>query len=189
MGSSRALISKHPIVVKHLKYANYVLRHKWHVFWAAVDLGIPWLGLVHDWSKFRPSEWRAYARYFYGPGATNRRDSTGYYKPTDTGDPAFDRAWLLHVRRNKHHWQYWSMPLDGGGTKPLPIPDRYRREMLADWTGAGRAQGSKAGPRDWYVENGSKLQLHPDTRKWIESNLGLDRLPQNEAAPDLIAAG
>lgn len=85
---------------------GYVVRHKWFVFVACYRLGIPWRGLVHDLSKFLPSEWIPYTNFFYGP-KPSPRDSTGYYKPTDTGDKAFDFAWLLHQKRNRHHWQWW----------------------------------------------------------------------------------
>jgi hypothetical protein len=128
-------------VSKHLKYLSYVARHKWFVYQEARRLGVGWLGAIHDLSKFRPDEWRPYAEHFYGKGRVNPRGTTGYYKPTDTGDAAFDYAWLLHQKRNKHHWQWWCLPEDDGGIKVLEMPPRYLREMLADWRGAGMAQG------------------------------------------------
>lgn len=71
---------------RHLKYLSYVLRHKWFVFLAACKLGIPWLGIIHDLSKFRLSEWLPYARHFHNPDGSHKevRGKTGYYKPTDT---------------------------------------------------------------------------------------------------------
>ena len=158
-------------MISHLCYLKYVLVHKWFVFVAACKLGIPWLGIIHDWHKFRPSEWGPYVNHFHGKKAKKViRDETGYYKPTDTGDPAFDFAWLLHQKLGRHHWQWWVLPEDTEGMKILPMSDRYRREMLADWIGAGRAQG-KTDTRAWYLKNGHKLQLHPDTRKWVERML------------------
>lgn len=157
----------------YLKYLSYVLRHKWFVFVECCKEGIPWRGIVHDLSKLLPGEFIPYARYFYGREDTIRRDKTGYYKPTDTGDKAFDFAWLLHQKRNKHHWQWWILPEDEGGVKVLPMPEVYRKEMICDWKGAGKAQGKK-GPnecREWYQVNKTKMQLHPETRKWIEQKL------------------
>lgn len=159
---------------RHLAYLKYVLRHKFFVFQAAIPLGVPlWVALWHDWDKFLPDEWLPYARFFYEPDGTKRqiRDKTGYYKPTDTGDAAFDYAWLLHQKRNKHHWQFWTLPLDDGGIKVLPMPDLYRREMLADWRGAGKAQGF-TDTLAWYTQNRDKMQLHPETRAWIEQQIG-----------------
>lgn len=161
--------------MKYLKYFWYVIRHKWFVFYECTRLGITWLGLIHDWSKFRPSEFIPYARHFYGSGGDIKkgRDETGYYKPTDTGDAAFDFAWLLHQKRNRHHWQWWVLPQDKGGglyTKRLRMPDKYVLEMFADWCGAGRAQGTP-NVKAWYEKHKDKLQLHPISRSLVEALL------------------
>lgn len=82
----------------HWQYLKYVMRHKWFVFWAGLELGVPLLILLlHDWDKFMPDEWGAYVRTFYAP------DGTKQYKP----GPAFAAAWKAHQKRNKHHYQYW----------------------------------------------------------------------------------
>lgn len=140
-------------------------------------MGIVWRGLLHDLSKFFPDEFIPYANHFYGSGNDIKRgrDSTGYYKPTDTGDKAFDFAWLLHQKRNRHHWQWWVLPEDEGGVKLLEIKYPYNLEMICDWVGAGKAQGHFS-PKDdkyletrnWYKTNGNKMQLHPNTRLYIE---------------------
>jgi hypothetical protein len=158
----------------YARYSAYVLRHKWFVWLAGWRLGLPWhLGVLHDWSKFLPSEFLPYAKHFYGPHP-QRRDATGYYKPTNTGDPAFDVAWLHHSRRNKHHWQYWAQ-VSPNSVTVTPMPDKYRREMLADWIGAGRAQG-KPDTKTWYLANRDKMILHADTTAWIERHLNLTPL-------------
>lgn len=54
-----------------------------------------------------------------------------------------------------------------------PMPDVYRREMLADWRGAGKALGFPD-TTNWYFNNRDKMKLHPDTRKWIEDQLGYE---------------
>jgi len=154
-------------VKAHLQYARYVIRHKWLVFIECCKLGIPVLGLLHDWSKLRPDEWFPYVNFFYGKAAKSRRDETGYYKPTDTGDAAFDFAWLLHQKRNRHHWQWYVLPEDEGGLKVLDMPMRYRKEMLADWRGVGRALGTP-NTCAWYDKHYDHMQLHPSVREWIE---------------------
>ena len=157
---------------RHLAYLKYIICHKWFVFWECARLGIVWRGLIHDWHKFLPSEWLPYARYFYNPDGTpkQRRDSTGYYKPTETGDSAFDFAWLLHQKRGRHHWQWWILPEDEGGIKILAMGEKDCLEMLADWRGAGKAQGAPDITL-WYEAHGQKMQLHPDTRQWLDGML------------------
>jgi hypothetical protein len=154
-------------VTAHLKYLWYVLRHKWFVYVEGRGLDVARLQLLaHDWQKFTPAEWTPYVQTFYGPKPSPRR-ADGGYDPNAVSD-AFDRAWLHHQKvGGKHHWQYWVLPLDDGDYKVLPIPDRYRREMLADWRGAGRALG-KPDTRGWYEVNQHNIWLHPETREWVE---------------------
>lgn len=160
-------------MLKHWQYLRYLIRHIFFVAFACFMKGIWWRGLLHDISKWRPDEWLPYANYFYG---YNPRDKTGYYKPTDTGDAAFDFAWLLHQKRNRHHWQFWILPEDDGCIKILPMPHIYRLEMLCDWWGASMAQGHKGKMKTWYEANKHKMQLHPETREWVEMNISDDWL-------------
>ena len=153
-------------MLKYLKYFSYVFRHKWFVFVEACKLGIPWLGIIHDMSKFLPDEFVAYTNFFYGKNPI-KRDKTGYYKPTTTGDDKFDFAWLLHQKRNKHHWQWWILPEDQGSYKILDMPDKYILEMVADWKGAGLAQG-KPDTNAWYEANKHKIVLSERTRFMVE---------------------
>jgi hypothetical protein len=153
--------------MKHIKYAAYVIRHKWYVFVECLKAGIPVRGIMHDMSKLRPSEWFPYANYFY-------KDSTG--NPPPTGDDKFDFAWLLHQKRNDHHWQFWLLPEDDGGVKILPMSKKARLEMVCDWKGAARAL--RIGNREnnylmseWYEKNKGHMQLNPETRKWVEDRI------------------
>jgi hypothetical protein len=154
----------------HLQYLGYVLRHKRFVYRAGRELDVSRLQLLaHDWQKFTPSEWGPYVRTFYGPKDTPRR-SDGGYDPNAVSDE-FDRAWLHHQKvGGKHHWQYWVLPLDDGGFRALEMPDRYRREMVADWRGAGRALG-KPDTCGWYSVNRDNMILHPTTREWVEAEI------------------
>lgn len=160
--------------MRHLHYLRYVLRHRWFVFLACCWLGTPLCGLVHDLSKFRPSEWIPYAAYFYGPAEKKPQRKR-----------AFLQARELHYGRNKHHPEYWVRPLARFWTHPdvftlvtgnehlaiLPMPHKYVLEMVADWTGAGRAISGRKDWRPWYLENASQLRLHPKTRAMVEAML------------------
>ena len=77
---------------------------------------------------------------------------------------------LLHQKRNKHHWQWWCLPEDEGGLKVLEMPLKYRLEMLCDWRGAGRAQGTPDVLR-WYEKNRNRMILGMATQIWIEQQL------------------
>jgi len=156
--------------MKYLRYLNYVLKHKWYVFLECCKAGHFWLGIIHDWSKFRPSEFFPYAEHFYGKGRTIKsgRDKTGYYKAGDSGEESFDFAWLLHQKRNRHHWQWWILPMDDRTTKLFDIGYRYLDELVCDWKGAGRAQKSKLTVLEYYRANREKIQLSNGTRNKLE---------------------
>jgi len=169
--------------MKFFKYLNYIIRHKWYVGIECFRERLYWRAITHDLSKFLPSEFIPYMNYFYGKRGDDikkGRDETGYYKPTDTGDKAFDFAWLLHQKRNSHHWQWFVLPEDDGGLKVLPMRKKDRLEMICDWIGAGKAQGcfSPKGDRfretrHWYVKNKNKMKLTEGTRYWVEKKIRL----------------
>jgi len=160
-------------MVKYFRYFRYVLKHKWFVFLQCAKQGILLRGITHDWHKFLPSEWFPYVDHFFGKKKGVKRDTTGYYKPTDTGDPAFDYAWFLHQKRADHHWQWWVLPEDESGVKLIEMSAKARLEMVCDWWGASKAQGNGEwdGVQLWYAINGHKMQLHRKTREWVEDFL------------------
>lgn len=142
---------------KHWIYFKYILRHKWYCLKGCWKLAPSWLwevwllGLFHDWSKFRPSEWVSYAEHFYGDGRSN------------------DEAWLNHIHRNKHHWQHWTLREDSGEVKCLKIPDKYILEMVADWYAAGMAITGRPLISSWYEKNKEKMLINKSTRETLEA--------------------
>ena len=146
---------------KTIEYLKYILKHKWYVFVECCRLGIPWCGLMHDMSKLLPSEFFAYREYFYGGW-------TFIPKPVEDD---FDFAWHWHLKRNKHHWQWWIIKFDNGGLKIFEMPIEYRKEMLADWIGAGKAIHGKNEVIQWYADNKDNMALAPQTRAWIEKEI------------------
>ena len=155
----------------HLAYAKYVFLHKLFVFLACFKMKVPiHLALWHDMSKFTPTEWTPYVYQFFNTDGSKRnvRDASGAYDPNKQSID-FQKAWLHH-QKLKHHWQSWVSIGDGGSLNALPIPEIYLREMIADWIGAGRANG-KADPHGWYVGNRHNLILHPESRRMLEKLL------------------
>ena len=145
----------------YLKYIAYIIKHKYYVMLECIKLGIPLRGVLHDLHKFLPSEFIPYAKYYYG--------NANKYKILEE---QMDVAWLKHQNRAKHHWQYWCLiEEDTASIKALPMPDKYRKEMLADWIGAGKATNSKLTTKEWYYANRDYMTLHPATKYWIEQQL------------------
>lgn len=147
---------------RHWQYLKYVIRHKWFVFLACRRYKVGLVqSLVHDWHKFLPSEWNPYARTFYKPDGSKQ-----YVESLE-----FSVAWNLHQKRGRHHWQHWLLTWDRGDTIELPMPEKYLREMVSDWYGAGRAITGTWSAPEWYLKNRDKIRLHADTRHRVEELL------------------
>lgn len=153
--------------MKYIRYFSYVLLHKWHVFLACLKYGLVWQGIIHDLSKFLPDEAIPYANYFYG--GDRRKDA--FYTPSQ-GTYEFNVAWLKHIHRNPHHWHHWVLFEDSQNSHPLKIPDKYVKEMICDWIGAGLAKSKDNNVLVWYVKNKDKMVLHVETRQDVEHLLG-----------------
>jgi len=150
---------------KYWQYFKYVLVHKIAVYREARKLGVGiWQGLVHDMSKLSPSEFIAYARFFYETERTQKIQND------------FSLAWASHIRKNPHHWQYWVTLNDIRSPRVLEMPEKYAREMVADWRGVAVALGrSPDTANEWYAENTSKILLHAKTKKFVEKLLDTAR--------------
>ena len=135
------------------KYIVATIKHKWFVLLAGRKLPkkykVSWYRLlIHDWSKFTLSEAPHYGRQFFG----------------DKKDPSeFDKAWLHHIHKNPHHWQYWIFQ-DG---KYYEMPKKFVHEMVADWMGAGRAYQGSWDMGGWLVNNLNKIQIDDKTREYV----------------------
>ena len=88
-------------------------------------------GLLHDLSKYSPTEFLVGCRYYQGNRSPNNaeREATGYSK-----------AWLHHKGRNKHHYEYWiDYSVDPGeGIIGLKMPLQYVVEMFMDRIAASK---------------------------------------------------
>lgn len=138
-----------------LLYLRYLYRHKKAVYKAGRILRVSrWQLLVHDLSKFLPAEFFPYAKRFYGTG---------------DNELEYTYAWNLHQKRNPHHWQYFVIVFDDGAVRALEMPDKYAREMVADWAGAGYAVSGSWEIKPWYYSKKQKIRLHRKTRRRVET--------------------
>lgn len=153
-----------------LRHLIYLFWHKIYVFRAGLRWRVPiWQLIIHDWSKLLPDEFIPYTNHFF---PTPKPETSPTLLP-------FQIASRIHFSRNPHHWQYWcAWSIELGYCKPDPIPDKYRREMIADWEGTGWTKarwGSMKGLplKDWYQSAKGGIVMHSETRLWVERQLGL----------------
>ena len=147
----------------YLRYLWSLLQHKWFVLRASRLVGVPlWRAIIHDRSKFLPTEFFRYARNFQGDYSQSPNDR-------EQVSLEFIYAWLHHENSNPHHWGYWIPRSRKRANKPLPIPETYVRELIADCMGASRTYTGSWNIGNWLNENGPKMILHDDTVYWVNT--------------------
>jgi len=119
--------------MKYIGHLKTILRHKWYVGIECFGQGLYWQGIVHDLSKFSYIEFFYSAQYWNGTSTPIGREKA---------EKGYSLAWLNHKAKNKHHWEYWT-DFYNGVIKPVPIPDKYLREMACDMIGASKTYAQK----------------------------------------------
>lgn len=117
---------------------------------------------AHDESKTRGDEYRAYDAYFYG-------GNRSYAVMQD-----FKVAWLTHIHRNPHHWQYWILVNDDPeeGEVILDMPYNYIVEMVCDWMAFSFVKRDLTEVLRWYEQHAGYMKLSDNTRRDVEWILG-----------------
>jgi len=156
-----------------------VMTHKKHVRRACFKMGIYWQGVIHDLSKFSPTEFIPSVRYYSGEFSPNAVDKVLN---------GMSSAWLHHKGRNKHHFEYWidyttSLTPEIEGAR---MPIKYIAEMIADRYAAcvayNKEKYDKGDAWTYYSRNASYLDINSDTRAIIEKALIIMRdQGENEA--------
>ena len=142
------------------KHIGLVIRHKHKVFINCAKCGLFFRGLVHDMSKFSPTELFESARYYQGnrsPIGVCRREN------------GVSLAWLHHKGRNKHHIEYW---LDPDCTVTPIMPYKYAVECICDKLAATKTYKGKDYSPEKLIEHwekyGNKVNGNPKTMAFIE---------------------
>ena len=117
--------------MKWLGHLRTISEHKKLVMQGCFRLGLYSQGLLHDLSKYMPSEFLVGAKYYQGFRSPNNaeREAIGY-----------SSAWLHHKGRNKHHYEYWIdvSAHEVDGLVIIEMPVKYVVEMYADRVAASK---------------------------------------------------
>lgn len=135
--------------MKLLKYLKKQIIHKYYIFEYGIKFGISFKQmLLHDLSKFSYTEIKG---YLYNKG----------------NDDLYYAAWNNHLKRNKHHSEYWIIPNKKNPKEimVLDMPEKYVREMIVDWHSAGMAYAGKDDVDEWLVDNHNKFNMSDNTKK------------------------
>jgi hypothetical protein len=127
--------SKTPVTPeKFIGHLHTVTRHRYLVMKGCFRVGLYRQGLLHDLSKFSPTEFMVGARYFQGNRSPNNAERE---------DLGYSASWLHHKGRNRHHFEYWmdyNLHAKEGEQMVIPVrmPGRYVVEMLMDRIAASK---------------------------------------------------
>ena len=148
-------------VWKHFRTITY---HKYLVAKGCFGVGLYKQGLLHDLSKYSPSEFWVGVKYFQGDRSPNNAERE---------DIGYSSAWLHHKGRNKHHYEYW-IDYDSRAKAedimiPVPMPRKYIAEMVMDRIAASKVYMGKdytdASPLQYYYRGTDKAPIHEETRR------------------------
>lgn len=146
-----------------------ITKHKWMVMKYCFRIGLYKQGLLHDLSKYSPSEFLIGCKYYQGDRSPNNaeREATGV-----------STAWLHHKGRNKHHFEHWvDYSLDGKHViMGVKMPKKYVAEMVMDRISASRTYlgdaYTEAEPLAYYQKSAKELWfVHPETKRDLKALL------------------
>ena len=104
------------------KHFRTITTHKILVMKGCFKLGLYKQGLLHDMSKYGPTEFLAGCKYYKGYMSPNNAERF---------DRGYSSAWLHHKGINKHHLEYW---IDyGSGDEGGEGTEMIGMKMLQKW--------------------------------------------------------
>lgn len=127
------------IIKRFFGHTKTVMKHKIEVAKICFKFGLYWQGIVHDMSKFSPTEFIPSVKYYSGTRSPIEAEKE---------DKGYSMAWLHHKSKNKHHFWYWVDYDMNQVQAPVRIPLKYVYELLADTIAAGKVYSSNAG-KEW----------------------------------------
>ena len=155
--------------LKALEHLRTINHHKRLVMEGCFKIGLYRQGLLHDLSKYTPTEFLVGCKYYQGNMSPNNaeREAIGY-----------SSAWLHHKGRNKHHMEYW---IDYGTGKEgaahgrmcgMKMPLNFVAEMYVDRVSASKNYQKEAYRQDsalrYYMKGRGHYLLHEDTQAMLE---------------------
>lgn len=159
-------------MIKAWKHLCTILHYKNLVRAGCFKIGLYKQGLLHDMSKYTPTEFLVGCKYYQGTMSPNNAERE---------DKGYSAAWLHHKGRNKHHMEYW---IDYGvgdgrdgqkthrGICGMKMPIKYVAEMYVDRVSASknyqRDKFKLDSPLQYYLKGRKYYILNEDTKAMLE---------------------
>lgn len=122
-------------------------------------------GLLHDLSKYSPTEFIPGVKYYQG-----------YRSPIDAEkeDLGCSFGWLHHKGRNTHHFEYW-IDKNKEGLYCHKIPTKYVLEMVCDRIAACQTYQKEnytdSAAYDYFMKGSDRLFMNQATAAQLQSYL------------------
>jgi len=148
------------------------MRHKKKLFKKCWRLGLRKQAITHDISKFLPSEFIPYAKWFSGDRGFKLQNvihgmDDEVRKEYEINKRNFEAAVQKHYSRNTHHWNHWL-----GHRYEMIIPLEDLQELVCDWEAVGERHGNTA--QEYYLRNYYQIELNDNNRLTLECLLELN---------------
>ena len=150
--------------MKVWQHFRTITAHKILVLKGCFRVGLYKQGLLHDMSKYGPTEFLAGCKYYKGYMSPNNAERV---------DKGYSSAWLHHKGRNKHHFEYWTdyHPQTRRMT-PVEMPINYVVEMFCDRVAASKIYQGKNYTNDcalqYFLRGKANRNIHPTTSEILE---------------------
>ena len=152
------------ILSNFIGHLTTITAHKMLVLKYCFKVGLYKQGLLHDISKYSPTEFFIGIKYYQGiisPNSAEREDK------------GYSEAWLHHKGRNRHHFEYW---IDYSAKNSslmtfAPMPVKYIIEMFCDRVAASKiykkGQYTNKDPYNYFINSSDHLLMCEDTKNQL----------------------
>ena len=148
--------------MKALEHFITITYHKLLVMDGCFKVGLFYQGLVHDLSKYSPTEFMVGAKYYQGNRSPNNAEREDYGCST---------SWMHHQGRNPHHYEYWidySTTGKKGVRVPVKMPRKYLVEMVMDRIAACKVYNPESyddsSPLKYLMRGFDTIPMHERTK-------------------------
>ncbi|MBQ8194003.1 MAG: catalase [Oscillospiraceae bacterium] len=144
-----------------------ITRHRHKVMQHCFRAGIPWRGMLHDLSKYSPTEFVPGAKYYQGTRSPNEKERELF---------GYSLAWMHHKGRNRHHFEYWcDYNPETKLNEPVKMPLKFVVEMFCDRVAASKIYQGKSytdrSPLEYFLRGKDRRRIHPETSQMLEKLL------------------
>ena len=153
-------------MIKAWEHWKTITHHKNMVRAGCFKVGLYRQGIMHDWSKYTPTEFLVGCKYYQGNMSPNN---------AERADKGYSTAWLHHKGRNKHHLEYWidysASDKGHGGMTGMKMPLKYVVEMFIDRISASKnyqkGNYTDRSALTYYEKGKGHYMMHKDTEAML----------------------